>query len=104
FTVEARSWLTLNGRGRASRVQPTALTCAERLRGMMEEWRSYDGEIRWDCVQGGEFDDERAKCPNGGNLVQIDRSSSGRRIQWTCYTRRSSCARTRRMRPITRPH
>jgi hypothetical protein len=46
------------------------------------------GEIKWDCFQQGEFDDERAKCANGSNLVRIIRAPTGRHIDWTCYTRR----------------
>jgi hypothetical protein len=45
------------------------------------------GEIKWDCKQQGEFDDERAKCVNGSNLVRIIRGSTGRDISWDCYTR-----------------
>ena len=46
------------------------------------------GEIKWDCFQQGEFDDERAKCTNGSNLVRVIRAATGRHIDWTCYTRR----------------
>lgn len=47
-----------------------------------------DGEIKWSCYQDGEYDEERAKCVNGSNLVRISRAPTGRDIAWTCYTRR----------------
>lgn len=45
------------------------------------------GEILWDCKEAGAFDNERAKCESGTNLILIQRAAVGRHIDWTCYVR-----------------
>jgi hypothetical protein len=45
------------------------------------------GEILWDCMEAGASDNERAKCVSGTNVIRIERATSGRHIDWTCYRR-----------------